>query len=365
MKILIVSAASSNANSSYNQRLLNLKKGLRQNGIAADMLCLGDYFFKSPLLMEALNIPMIKKEIDVYDAIHGGGFAASYTMGLVKYSKRLKIILDVHGCIEESLLKMRNFLDVKAYFSYLEEFLLQEMSIRRSDFFITCSEPLRDKLLNRGINGRTVGVIRNGVDTDLFKPKNIASAGNKFVVTYAGAFQKWQGIENLVAAATLIKESDVRFRIIGFRKKDQLFKKRLSRLLGAKVELVDSLSQSELVNQLSLSDILIIPRSRNCATQMAFPTKFAEYIATGKPVIVTDVDETATFVRKYKCGFVCNPSAESIAKTIIGAKELSSTSLLDMGINGRKLAESAFDLRKIGKQYYEFLQWALLSNNLS
>jgi glycosyltransferase involved in cell wall biosynthesis len=194
------------------------------------------------------------------------------------------------------------------------------------------------------------------VDTELFKPKDVSSDGNKFVVTYAGAFQKWQGIENLVAAAKLIKETDVRFRIIGFRKRDRALKNRLKRILGCKVELIDSLSQGELVDQLCSSNILIIPRSRHCATQMAFPTKFSEYIATGKPLIVTDVDETANFVKEYNCGFVCEPSAESIARTIIKAKELPSSNLLDMGKKGRNLAESQFDKRVIGKQYYEFLR---------
>lgn len=359
MKVLIVSAVSRNEHSAYNQRLLNLKEGLKQNGITAEMLFLGDYFFKSPFLIEALDIPMIRKRIDGYDAIHGGAFAACYVLGLMKNLQRFPLILDVHGCIEEIRLKMRNFFDLTGYLTYFETFILQEVSVRSSDLFITCSEPLRDRLLHRGICKSAVEVIRNGVNTELFKPKSIASDDNSFVVTYAGAFQKWQGIWNLVAAATLIKEPQVKFKIIGFKETDQALKEKMRRLLGARVELIDSLGQSELVDQLCSSDVLIIPRSRNCVTQMAFPTKFAEYVATGKPVIVTKVNETATFVEKSKCGLVCEPSAESIARTIISAKKLPSSSLLDMGRNARNLAESQFDLRVIGKQYSGFLHKVL------
>lgn len=356
MKILVVSSAASNEPSSYNQRLLNLKEGLKQNGVVTEMLYLGDYFFRSPVLIEALDIPRMRKEIDGYDAVHGGGFVASYVLGLLKKMQRFTLITDVHGCIEEFHLKMRNFFDLTAYFSYFEQVIAQEVSIKYSDFFITCSKPLRDKLLQRGIGKSNVEVIRNGVNTDLFKPKGITSDGNKFIVTYAGAFQKWQGIENLVAAATLIKAPKVKYKIIGFRKKDQALKNRLKKLLGSKVELIGALSQSELIDQFCLSDILIIPRSRHCATQMAFPTKFPEYIATGKPVIVTDVDETATFVRKYKCGFVCKPNVESIARTILKAKQTSRDALLEMGKNGRFLAESQFDRRVLGEKYSKYLR---------
>jgi glycosyltransferase involved in cell wall biosynthesis len=361
MKILVVSPGASNDPHAYNQRLLNLKEGLKQNGVVTGMLYLGDYFFKSPLLVEALDIPSIRKEIDGYDAVHGGGFSASYSLGLLKKMQRFTLINDVHGCIEEFHLTMRNFFDLTGYFSYFEQVIAQEISIKYSDFFITCSKPLRDRLLQRGIGKSNVEVIRNGVNTKLFKPKVLTSDGNKFVVTYAGGFQKWQGIENLVATAALIKAPNVKYKIIGFRRKDQALKKRLEKLLGSKVELIDTLSQNELVDQFCLSNILVIPRSRHCATQMAFPTKFAEYIATGKPVIVTDVDETGDFVRKYNCGFVCEPSAKSIAMAIDKAKQTPSENLLEMGRNGRKLAESQFDLRIIGKQYFEFLQRVLFS----
>ena len=360
MKILFVSAFSpGNVRAyAYHQRLLNLKHGLQQCGVATEMLYIGDYFFRSPILIEALDIPMIRKELGGYDAIHGGASAACYVLGLVKNLQNFTLIHDVHGCVEEPLLQKGHF-DLVNDFIYLEGLILEEVSNRNADFFITCSKPLEDRLLQRGIDRSVIKVIRNGVDTELFKPKDFSSNGREFVVTYAGAFQKWQGIETLVAAATLIKETRVKFRIIGFRKEDHALKNELNRILSGRAELIDSLSQDELVDQLCSSDVLVIPRSRNCATQMAFPTKFAEYIATGKPVIVTGVDETANFVREFNCGFVCEPSAESIARTIIKASRLPSNTLLDMGKNGRRLAESQFDRRIIAKQYCEFLRRVL------
>jgi glycosyltransferase involved in cell wall biosynthesis len=366
MKILFVSATSrglvSNSLSAMNQRLLNLEEGLRQCGATTGMLYLGDYFIKDPTLIQVLNIPMILRELDGYDVVHGGTSAVCYVLGFIRKLHNFTLVHDIHGCLEEFLLLKKGKFDLTANFSYLQGLILEEISNRNADFFITCSQPLFDRLSQKGIDPSRIEVIRNGVDTELFKPMELPSNGKQFIVTYAGAFQKWQGIDNLLAAANLIKETDVKFRIIGFRKEDCALKNELNRILAGKVELIDALGRDEIVKQLCSSDILIIPRSRHCATQMAFPTKFAEYIATGKPVIVTDVDETANFVRHFDCGFVCEPTAESIARTIIKAKEMASSALIAMGENGRRLAESQFDRLVIARQYYEFLR-RVLSNS--
>ncbi len=355
MKILFVSYTSSKDHSSYNRRLLNLKEGLERNGAATGMLYLGDYFFKSPTFIKALNIPMIIKEVVGYDVVHAGADSACYVMSVLKKLRKVRLIFDIHGGIEEYFLTERLFGFIN-YLPYMQGLLLNELSMRNSDYFVACSKPLFDRLVVRGIVSSNATIIRNGVDTNLFKPQASRSGSSDFVVTYAGAFQKWQGIENFVNAAMMLKEADVKFRIIGFRNEDYPLKSHLKQILSDKAELIDSLNKHDLINQLCSSDILVIPRSKNYASQLAFPTKFAEYIATGKPVIVTAVDETASFVRKYHCGFVCEPSAQSIARTIVDAKKLPPDTLLEMGRHGRRLAETMFDLQVIGTQYYNFLR---------
>ncbi len=354
MKVLFVSAFSSKELGAYHQRLTNLKEGLQQFNVTTGMLFIGDYLIKSPILLKALNIPLIKKEFDKYDLIHAGASSACYVMGLAKKLGHFTLLQDVHGCIEELLLQ-EGTLNFGRDYAYAQGLILEEVSNRTSDLFITCSKPLRDRLLKKGIR-KNIEIIRNGVDTQLFKPKDFPSNKEEFVVTYAGNFQKWQGIENLVAAAKLITDTKIKFRIIGFKKEDSLLKNTINQALKSQATLIDSLNQDELVNQLCSSDVLIIPRNRNIATQMAFPTKFAEYLAVGKPVIMTNVDETANFVKKFNCGFICEPSANSIAQTIIKAKNLPSETLENMGKNGRQLAESEFDRKVIAKQYYEFLR---------
>lgn len=356
LNVLFVLDCPSDLDTAYTHRILRLKEGVEKFGVQTKVLYLGDLLFSKPKLMMPLNIPLISKLLKGYDLIHAGDTAASYVVGVVKSFTDSKIVYDVHGnSVAESRLHRTNIFDPLGNFLVFEAKIMERIAVRRSDFFITDSEPLRRYYIENGIDKDRIEVIYNGVDTGLFKPKNISSGNENFTVTYAGAFQKWQGIDNLILAAKLLKINNIKFKIIGFTKKDLNLKRKIKKILNNKVELIDRVPRTELVNHLNGSDICIIPRNSNPATEMAFPTKFAEYIAVGKLVIVTRVGEISIFVKKYDCGFVCEPTAQSIAKTIIKARRTSPERLFEMGMNGRRLAETAFDQRVISKRYFDFL----------
>jgi glycosyltransferase involved in cell wall biosynthesis len=97
--------------------------------------------------------------------------------------------------------------------------------------------------------------------------------------------------------------------------------------------------------------VFIIPRISHPALRHAFPTKFAEYAAMGRPIMVNDVDETADFVRKYDCGFVSDPSPEAMARTMEEVAKISSETLAEMGNHARSMAEENFSWQKIGDEY--------------
>jgi glycosyltransferase involved in cell wall biosynthesis len=211
------------------------------------------------------------------------------------------------------------------------------------------------------------------VNVDLFKPSEDRVENEAFTVTYAGGYQRWQGIENLVRAAHLLKDTQIKFKMMGFRKGDMIQKEEIKRELKDTVELIDFLPRRKddqpkaFVDELCKSDVLIIPRYCNSSiprycdpnyvrnTFGWLSTKFAEYIATGRPVIVTSLDVSAEFVERYDCGFVCDPTPESIAKAILEAKQTPRGELDKKGMNGRRLAETEFDLHVTGKKYFELL----------
>jgi len=356
LRVLFVSSSPSDDSTAYTTRLLTLKKGLEQLGTTTDILYLGDYFLRSPQIIQMANMPFFLKHMRTHNIIHGGHLSATYVSGITKPLLNTKIVYDVHGDMAGDFrLCRRNRFDPFFNYKVFESMIMEPIATRLSDYFITCSYPLKELYLSKGIEARKIEVIRNGVNTEIFSPGAEITENEKFTVTYAGAFQKWQTIDLLVDAAKSLKKLDITFRFIGFTPEDLTLKETIKQQLGDKAELIDRLPQIKLIRQLQKSDVLIIPRGRQRTLMYAFPTKFAEYIAIGKPVIVTNVDETSGFVKRSDCGFVCEPTVESIASTIIEASESSHRSLIKKGINARKLAESEFDQMVISKRYFNFL----------
>ena len=192
----------------------------------------------------------------------------------------------------------------------------------------------------------------------MFHPAPTSNNKN-FVVAYAGGFDVWQGIENLVEAIEKIPDQNIRLQIIGITSKQKTIADKIARRLGDRVELLERMDQHELVARLSAADVLVIPRTDHPALRVALPTKFAEYLALAKPVIVSNIDETAELVRIHDCGLVSEPNSDDLARTLTNMSKLSLAERERMGARGRHLAEQEFSWADIGERYAEnLLRWS-------
>jgi glycosyltransferase involved in cell wall biosynthesis len=331
---------------------------LDQLGFDTAFLSLRDMPVSHPTLLFPLNLPSAWSEIRNADFVHAIGDAA-YAAALWKPFSHTPIIHDVDAdTLAEARLQWETEKNGRTAFYIFQEAIMNRIAYRASDRFITVSAPFVDRLVvQKGVPPDRLHIVRNGVDTDVFRPMADAAKG-AFTVCYAGGFHVWQGIGNMLAAARLLSKEPIRFKIVGFRSQDQQLKTKIADALGDRAELVDRVSQRELVAHLSAAHVLIIPRLPHPAVEIAFPTKFSEYLALGKPVIVTDVDETATMVREHRCGLVSESSPAALAETIRKAARLSQTELAGMGGRGRRLAETVFDWGVVCRGYADLLhQW--------
>ena len=104
-------------------------------------------------------------------------------------------------------------------------------------------------------------------------------------------------------------------------------------------------------------DVFVLPTPKHPATQIVSPTKFAEYVAMGKPILSTDVGDPPQFIRTSECGFVvADNSIQSLIDGMGRFKGMTKSGLIEMGARSRKLAEENFDWNKIGSQLVEALQ---------
>ena len=362
MRILFVSSKKSTISDAYNGRVRSLERHCKQLGTETSCLFLGDLFFKTPLMIQILNIPFILRYLRQFDVVIAEGNGSAYVLALAKFLFGVNTLLvyDEHNDIlaESHLMKKGRF-DLAGYFMDFEMRLTEYVGFYGIDYFSAASQGLKDRLLYRSRNLRdeNVEVILNGVDLQDFKLQNESirdSSGQCFIVTYAGSYPKYQGIETLIEAAEILCNEEIYFKFMGFHKKDLNIKKEIGNRLREKAILLDWLPKGELLSELQKSDILIITADPSC-NRAIFPAKFAEFLALAKPVIVTTIDESSTIVERFDCGFVCKPTADSIAKAILKAKGTSKKALQLKGCNGRRFAETELDLNSICAKYIQFL----------
>lgn len=346
----------------YEHRVSHIERHCRKLGADTSRLCLWKLFFGSPVLIQPLNIPFILRYLRQFDILIAEGNPSAFVLALAKPLLKTDTLLvyDVHNdYLAESRLMTEERSGLAGHFMRFESFLTEYLGFNGFTYFSVASQGLKRRILDRrrSIRDEYIEVILNGADLESFESHGETADNtceHAFTVTYAGSYSKYQGIENLVKAAEILRSDDVHFKFMGFRKGDLSTKNDIKIRLKEKVTCLDWLPKDEFISELRKSDIFVSPSAPDTG-RAVFPTKFAEFLALGKPIIVTRIDETSSIVERFDCGFVCKPTAESFAETILTAKETPKKVLLLKGYNGRRFAEAELDINSICRKYLQFL----------
>jgi len=304
----------------------------------------------------SLFMPFRLKKLRKYDFIHCGDEEAGQSIFFCRPLLQCPIIYDVHGdVLAQSALanKVRSAGRTSAPLLRVRAF--HRMALEAADHLLVVSTPQKEAFIRSGIPAERITLVRNGVDLNLFRYVPLTGKPD-FSFGYVGGFQTWQGIDNLVKAFETMPEPRPRMLMVGFGKEDQPVKRAFQEKFGSAVHLVDRTDQDQLVGLLRSVSIFIIPRIEHQAIRHAFPTKFAEYAALGRPVMVNDVDETANFVNKYGCGWVSGSTPESMARSMMEAAAMPGQMLEQMGDRARKMAEENFSWERICAVYAGLLR---------
>lgn len=115
------------------------------------------------------------------------------------------------------------------------------------------------------------------------------------------------------------------------------------------------LERSEIPAYLNSAEALALARPSNKQSEGGFPTKLGEYLATGKPVIITNTGEIPLFLKDGVNAFVAEPgSVQSFADKI--AEVYSDYSrAMEIGKNGRTLVENDFNYLRQSEKLAHFI----------
>jgi glycosyltransferase involved in cell wall biosynthesis len=192
--------------------------------------------------------------------------------------------------------------------------MAEEVMLRHAHLVVTISEVLKEELISKGIEPARIIFYPNCIDPNIFDPQRFSPFEcnellehysipyDATVITFIGTFGQWHGAEVLAAAIERIYmqnrswliENKVHFLFVG----DGLKMPKVRTILedsGAikHCTLTGLVPQDQAALHLSAADILISPHVPNSDGTRFFgsPTKLFEYMAMGKGIVASDLDQ--------------------------------------------------------------------------
>jgi len=245
--------------------------------------------------------------------------------------------------------------------------LLEWASYRSAHRCIGLSPGIVEGIKVRGVAKERIELVPNGCDLTIFaaeqtpwRPECVKP--DDLMAVFTGTHGMANGLDAVLDAAAELKKrnrSDIKLVLVGQGKlKPQLVER-------AKQEGLDNVIFHDPVNKNRLAGLMA---SADLGLQIlanvpAFyygtsPNKFFDYIAAGLPVLNNYPGWLAGMIKEHGCGFAIEPvNPEAFADALEHAAN-NREQLVEMGINGRRLAEQEFDRSKLSNLFVDWLEGA-------
>jgi glycosyltransferase involved in cell wall biosynthesis len=187
---------------------------------------------------------------------------------------------------------------------------IERLALRRSSAIVTLTEasvPILKSDPRFGLPAAPITVIPTCVDLQRFRPPTREPEAGPFILGYVGSFGTWYMLDETVAlfAALLNREPEARF-VIANRNDHEVIRSALGRnaVPSCSVQLVSARYAQipDIIGRMDAGVCFVRPQFSKISSA---PTKFAEYLACGVPVVATEgVGDMAGIIRKGRVGLV-------------------------------------------------------------
>lgn len=266
---------------------------------------------------------------------------------LLKLATNTKLVTDIHGLsYEEDYHFGRINLITKFAYRFLQLFYLRFCN----KIFVVSEKMFNYFKLDRG----TGTIIHGGVSLDEFPcvARYVKNSPNiPFEITYMGNARDYQGLPILLDAIQSFNKTKPSFilRLILSSDADKVSEMLEKRGLFDHSVIHNGINHTEVYTLLRTTDTLVIPRPSLVLTEYAYPSKLPECMATGVPIVTTDVGPVKEFlVNGINCIIVPPDDVEALAEGIQQIYALSPDSRRSVGTKAREYAEQHLQWESLG-----------------
>jgi glycosyltransferase involved in cell wall biosynthesis len=196
-----------------------------------------------------------------------------------------------------------------------------------------------------------IEIIPVGVDIGRFTPSETETEYTIFFLSLLDEFHKYKGLDYLLGAIELVKKEIPVVKLIvgGSGKLLNYYREKTASMgLENNVDFAGYISNESIPDYYRNCNLFVLPSIS--ASQEGFGIVLLEAMASGRPVIGSDIVGVAEDIDKYSTGIVVKPRdtkalADAIIRILQDKKEAKR-----MGINGRELIEEKYSWVNIAKK---------------
>jgi len=205
---------------------------------------------------------------------------------------------------------MAGYLKNKLLYKLL--YKLDTISCKNAEVVVVLSEDMANTLKKRGLSGKNFLILNNFIPQEFqpseYFPSELKKSKEKFQILFAGNIGKFQGLENIIEVARILKKSKgLTFLFIGEGVDKEKLKIKASDLLNKKVFFKPFQPMHILLKVIEESNLCLISL-RPGIYRVAFPSKTMTYLAGGCPILalVEQESQLAKFILEEDLGYVCS-----------------------------------------------------------
>jgi len=227
--------------------------------------------------------------------------------------------------------------------------LIEKLVLRFVDHVIVVVEESRDRLIEAGLRPNRITIVSNTPPLDRWTmedhPEMPLDSPDGVNLVYLGNLDGSRGIDTAIRAMRLLKDMRQRARltIIGTGPNIDQFRS-LAVHLGVTdcVDIMGRLPFYSVQSIMAESHVGLIPHYATNAWNATIPNKLFDYMAIGKPVIVSSARPTRRIVEETQCGMVFQDrDPGSLAETILAMSKRSVRE--DLGKRGKAAVHERFN----------------------
>ena len=210
--------------------------------------------------------------------------------------------------------------------------LCEKLSIRSASLIVVVSNPLKQELLEIGVPEERILVNPNAVDPEWFHPQcggaelrqDLGLPSEDIVVCFVGTFSYWHGVGVLEQAIRSLlentpKDSPLKFLLVGDGLLAPQFRGALDPYTRqGRVIFTGAIPHRSVRTYLDAADILVSPHvpMPDGSPFFGSPTKLFEYMAMGKAIAASALDQIADVLEHNKTALLVRPGD---ASELVGA----------------------------------------------